>query len=71
MADVMPFGEVIEAADQLSLTEKETLVEILSRRIIEERRNELAKDVEEANKEFQEGNAQPTTPDDLMKEITS
>ena len=71
MAHVMLFGEVLEAADQLSLGEKEALIEVLNRRIIEARRDELARDIEEANREFQEGKALPITPDDLMKEITS
>ena len=71
MAHVMPFGEVLEAADQLSLGEKEALIDVLNRRIIEARRDELVQDIEEANREFQEGRASPTTPDDLMKEITS
>ena len=71
MAHVMLFGEVLEAADQLSLGEKEALIEVLNRRIIEARRDELARDIEEANREFQEGKALPTTPDDLVKEITA
>ena len=71
MAQVMPFGEVLEAVDQLSLGEKEALIDVLNRRIIEARRDELAQDIKEANREFREGRASPTTPDDLMKEITS
>ena len=71
MAHVMLFGEVLEAADQLSLGEKEALIDVLNRRIIEARRDELARDIEEANREFQEGKALPITPDDLMKEITA
>ena len=71
MAQVMPFGEVLEAVDQLSLGEKEALIDVLNRRIIEARRDELVQDIEEANREFREGKALPTTPDDLMKEITS
>ena len=70
MAHVMLFGEVLEAVDQLSLGEKEELINVLNRRIIEARRDELAQDIEEANREFQEGKALPITPDDLMKEIT-
>ena len=71
MAHVLPFGEVLEAADQLSLGEKEALIEVLNRRIIEARQDELARDIEEANREFQEGKTLPITPDDLMKEITA
>jgi hypothetical protein len=69
MAHVMPFGEVLEAVDQLSLGEKEALIDVLNRRIIEARRDELAQDIKEANREFREGKALPTTPDDLMNEI--
>ena len=71
MAHVLPFGEVLEAADQLSLGEKEALIEVLNRRIIEARQDELVQDIEKANREFREGKVLPTTPDDLMKEITA
>ena len=71
MAHVLPFGEVLEAADQLSLGEKEELINVLNRRIIEARQDELVQDIEKANREFREGKALPTTPDDLMKEITA
>ena len=37
MADTLPFGEVLEVVDQLSLKKKEVLIEVLNRRIIEAR----------------------------------
>ena len=67
----MPFGEVLEAADNLSLDEQETLVGILSRRLVEHRRLELAEDILEALREFQKGGSRPVTPDELMSEILS
>ncbi len=45
--------------------------DIVCRRIIEERRVELAKDIQEAQEEFKAGNARPMTPDELMSEILS
>ena len=67
----LPFGEILEAADQLTLEEKEALVDVLNHRIVAQRRRELSLDVAEANREFDAGRVQVVTPDDLMKEITS
>lgn len=49
MESVLPFGEVLEAADKLSLEEQETLIEIIHRRVIERRREELAKEIQDAH----------------------
>jgi len=71
MQTVVLFGEVLEAADKLSLEEQESLIDILHRRMIERRRAEIAKDIEEARQEFREGGCQPATPNDIMEEILS
>ena len=71
MEKTIPFAEVLEAADQLSLDEQETLLDILHRRTIEHRRAVLAKDIESAQEEFRLGNARPVTPEELTKEILS
>jgi len=52
MANSISFGEVVEAADKLSLEEQETLVDILHRRMIEQRKDELVKDIQEAKREL-------------------
>ncbi len=71
MQIAISFGEVLEAADRLSLEEQESLLDILQRRVIEQRRAELAQDIEEARKEFQQGHCQPATPAKIMEEILS
>ena len=71
MENVATFNEVLESADKLSLDEQETLAEILRKRLIDHRRTELAKEIQEAQQEYQEGRAQPATPSELMKEILS
>ena len=43
MEKVASFAEVLEAADELSLDDQESLAEILHRRVIERRRGELAR----------------------------
>jgi hypothetical protein len=69
MESALAFGEVLEVVDKLSLEEQETLVEVVRRRIIERRREELAKEIQDAQKEFQAGLCRPATPDELMAEI--
>ena len=53
MGNIITFNEVLESADKLSLDDQETLLEVLHRRIIEHRREELSKEIGDAQKEFQ------------------
>ncbi len=65
------FGEVLEAVDKLSADEQETLVLIVRRRLAEQGRKRLAQDILESREEFAQGQCDPTTVEDLMKEIRS
>jgi hypothetical protein len=67
----MSFGDVLEAADQLSLDEQTTLVEVLNRRIVERRRNDLAGEIQQSRQEYEAGQARPATPDEILKAILS
>ncbi len=71
MKKVKTFEEVLEAADRLSLEEQETIIDILNRRVIEQRRKVLIKEVQEARKEFQAGNCRQATSEEILKEILS
>ena len=71
MQNTTSFVEVLDAADLLSLDEQATLVEILQRRMVEHRREELVKEVHDAEREFQAGLCRPITPDELMGEVLS
>lgn len=71
MESMVRFDEILDDVEKLSLEEQETLIDILNRRVIDRRRLELAKEIQEAQKEFQEGSVKPVTPDELMKEILS
>lgn len=71
MENTSSFGKVLETVDRLPLEDQEALIEILHGRIIERRRAELAKDIQDAQKEFKAGHARPATPDELMAEILS
>ncbi|MFH1242666.1 MAG: hypothetical protein V1689_09935 [Pseudomonadota bacterium] len=71
MEDTMPFGEILEELDKLPLGDQEALRDILAKRIIEHRRNELFTEIREARKEHEEGKCRPVSPDELMTEIVS
>jgi hypothetical protein len=68
---MMHFGEVLEAADQLSIEEQETLVEVLHRRIVEHRREELALEIREARRQLEAAQCAPATPEEIIEDILS
>jgi len=65
------FGQVLEDAGRLSLEEQETLIQVIQRRLIDQRRKEIIQEMREAEREFEEGKATPVTAEALMKEILS
>jgi len=67
MPNTTPFAEALEAVARLTLPEQEELVDILHRRMIEQRRAELVKDVQDAEREFQAGGCRPASPKELIK----
>ena len=69
MSQTATFRSVLEDADQLTLDEQETLVQVLRHRTAEQRRQQIIEDVREAEEEFRRGECQPTTVADLMAEI--
>ncbi|HLQ43578.1 MAG TPA: hypothetical protein VK137_02525, partial [Planctomycetaceae bacterium] len=69
MSHVMPFSEVLEAADQLSHDEQQELIAILNRRLAQAIRQRVAAEIQEARREFAEGRCLPATADELMREI--
>ena len=63
------FGEVLEAVDQLPLEDQEVLSELLKRRILEYRRDELARDIQDVQQEFRKGKCRTATSAEIMEEI--
>ena len=70
MSISMQFGEILDAADELSADEKLELIEILRRRLADEGRKRVMTEIQESRREFAAGTATVTTVDDLMREIT-
>jgi len=70
MKTAMPFDQIVGLTDRLSLPQKESLVEILTKRLMEQRRKVLRRDIRETNREFKAGKCRAVTPAELMQEIT-
>ena len=65
------FSDLVDAVDQLSLEEQMALIEIVRRRLIEHRRDQLADEIQEAQRDLRAGRCQPATPDEILRDILS
>ena len=68
MDNVMTFGDILEVADRLSVDDQESLSDILRRRVIERRREGIARDIEEAHEALKAGKCRPAAPDEIFDE---
>ena len=69
MGRSMTFDEVLDIIDSLPEEQRESLIEIVRNRLIEERRERLAKNIKEARREYERGEVHRGTVDDLMDEL--
>ncbi len=65
------FAEVLETIEKFTVDEKETLIDILQHRLSEYRRNQLLKEIEAAEQEFEQGLCKPMSIDEFMKAVSS
>lgn len=67
--DSTPFQDVLERIEQLSISDQEALIEIVQKRLIELRRQEIAENARATVQAFREGRASYGTVDDLRREL--
>lgn len=63
------FQELIESVEALPLDDQEILMDIINRRIIEQRREELVADMEESLQAYRKGEVRIGTVDDLLRDL--
>ncbi len=63
------YGQVLDMVASLSLDEQEDLVETVRRRLIEQRRSEMARELAAALQDIHEGRGSSGTADDFMREF--
>jgi hypothetical protein len=64
-----PFEQALEMTEQLSPQDQENLIEIVQRRLIEQRRAEIARNAGATLRAFREGHARYGTVDDLRRDL--
>ena len=65
----MSFGDLLEAVAQLTREDQEALIEVLNYRLAEQRRDEIAWEIQAAKQEFESGQFQEVTPDELLEAL--
>lgn len=63
------FYEILEESSELTLDEQESFVEILQKRISDEKRKIIVNEVREATIEFNKGNKNVSSIQDILDEI--
>jgi hypothetical protein len=64
------FQEVLDIVESLPDYQQEDLIDIIRRRLIEQRRDVLADNIKEAREEYARGEIIKGTEDDLLKELS-
>jgi len=65
----LPFQQVLEAADHLSKDEQKKLILMLKQKLAQESEDAISQDQQRSREEFASGLCQPTTPEQLTREL--
>jgi hypothetical protein len=63
------FQEALDTVESLTIDEQTMLIEIIQNRLREQQRQELLKNVAQAEKEYNQGNFRRGSVNDLMAEL--
>ncbi|MBM4308868.1 MAG: hypothetical protein FJ115_03085 [Deltaproteobacteria bacterium] len=63
------FQKALEVIESLPEEQRESLVDIIKRRLVEERRDRLAQNIKKAKEEYKQGRVKRGTVDDVMDEL--
>ncbi len=64
------FQKALEIIESLPEEQRESLIDVVRRRLIEERRDRLAQNIKEAKGEYKRGEIERGSVDDLMHELS-
>ena len=63
------FQEALEVLESFPEEQRESILNIAARRMIDDRRDQIARNIQKAGKEFMQGRTRRGTVEDIMKEI--
>ena len=64
------FDEVLDIIESFPEKQRESIVEIVKRRLTEERREQLAQTIKESREEYARGEVRRGTVEDLFREVS-
>ncbi|TWH40263.1 hypothetical protein CAL7102_09568 [Dulcicalothrix desertica PCC 7102] len=70
MTQTSRLEQAIESVEALSAEEQETLINVVKRRLIEKRRDEIASNIAEAQAEYDSGKVFRGTVDQIIDELS-
>ncbi|MDM9585385.1 MULTISPECIES: hypothetical protein [unclassified Nostoc] len=70
MTSVSRLDQVLESVENLSVDEQETLIDLVSHRLAERRRSEIAANIAQAQVEYQTGKVFRGTVTQIMDELS-
>lgn len=65
------FQEVIDVVEAIPKDDQSLLIDIIKQRLVEYRREVLAKEIDEAREAYHRGNVKRGTVDELMRELSA
>lgn len=71
MSQVSELNQVLESVERLPVEDQEILIDVIRKRLIEKRRDELAQSIKQAQKDYGEGNVFRGTIEDVIAELNS
>jgi hypothetical protein len=71
MSDMVTLDSTLESIMQLDFTSREILLEILQKRQIEARRDQVAKAAKQSLKEYHSGKLSPLNADEVIGKLNS
>lgn len=67
----MPFDQILDIIDTLSFEEQNDLIDIVKHRQIEKRREEIAANISQSRKDYQNGDVFRGSIDDIIAELNN
>ena len=71
MTTTLKFNEILDQIDNLSYVYQETLIDIVKKRLIENRRDEIANNTKKAHQEYKSGNVVRGYVEDIINELNN
>jgi hypothetical protein len=68
--NIVTFQEALDMIESLPESQQEDLIDLIRRRLVEQKRQKIAKCIRKARKEYAKGKVKRGSVDDLMKELS-